>query len=296
MILYAVIARTRDGAILVESIIAGLEGNFPQITVEVLAHVAKTSDHASVLGTSESTPPVELLPNGGRRTFVQRHDGAMSDGLFSGAAKQWTAFFDNDNDDVESFGGGGGGADLDYYFHMCRKDNVICLCISDDTDVRYHAVNYDFLDDAQATFGKSYASYKVTKAKAYEMDKKFKRELGKLMHFYNENRNKMARQDKMDGLISSVDDLKEVFGRNAIAMLLQREVHLNALVDKSDDMMDDIKVFSRRSVKLRTKTKRNYNKYYLIVFIFGALVLYLFLGEICGYSLKKCSASSDEGT
>lgn len=286
MILYAVIARAKCGAVLVESMVAGVEGNFPQITVEVLERIVSSSNWTSALGTLESSSKVEMLPDGGRRTFVQRHDGSMFGGLFcSGVAMDWSSF----GYDVESSGGANNG-DLDYYFHLYRKDNVICLCISDDTDARYHAVNYNFLDDAEAKFSKSYAPYKIMKAKAYEMDKKFNKELGKLIYFYNENRNKMVRQDKVDGLLDKVDDLKGVLGRN-ITMILEREERLADLMEKSEDMMDGTKVFSKRSARLKTRMKREFYSYYIVAFVFVALVLYLFLGEICGYTFQKCSSS-----
>eukprot|EP00584_Thalassiosira_punctigera_P003116 CAMPEP_0172540292 /NCGR_PEP_ID=MMETSP1067-20121228/11355_1 /TAXON_ID=265564 ORGANISM="Thalassiosira punctigera, Strain Tpunct2005C2" /NCGR_SAMPLE_ID=MMETSP1067 /ASSEMBLY_ACC=CAM_ASM_000444 /LENGTH=240 /DNA_ID=CAMNT_0013326143 /DNA_START=298 /DNA_END=1021 /DNA_ORIENTATION=- len=234
--------------------VAGVEGNFPQITVEVLERIVSSSNWTSALGTLESSSQVELLPDGARRTFVQRHDDSMFGGFFSGVATQWSCFGFIPND-VESSAEEDNG-DMDYYFHLCRKDNVICLCISDDIDARYHAVNYDFLDDSHSKFTKSYAPYKVTKAKAYEMDKKFSKELEKLIYFYNENRNKMARQEKMHDLMNKVDDLKGLLGRN-ITMVLERESKLVELVEKSEDMLEDTKVFSKRSAKLKTRVKQH---------------------------------------
>jgi hypothetical protein len=239
MILYAVIARAKDGAVLVESIVAGVEGNFPQITVEVLERIVSSSNRTSVLlCTIESPSELELLPDGGRRTFVQRYDEPMFGGLFSGVASQWTCFGYKNATDQK---GAGNNGDVDYYFHMCRKEGLICLCISDDTDARHHAVNYDFLDDVEAKFTKSYAPYRVTKAKAYEMDKKFRSELGKLIYFYNENRKKMVMNDKVGDLMVKVDDLKGLVGRN-ITMVLQRDRHLADLIEQSEDMVQNSKV------------------------------------------------------
>lgn len=270
-----------------------MEGNFPQITVEVLERIVGSSNWSSALGTLESASEVELLPDGGRRTFVQRHEDSMCGTLFSGLATQWTCFGynGNGNNEVDSTRGANNG-DVDYYFHLCRKDNVICLCISDDIDVRYHEVNYSFLDDVGAKFSKSYAPYKITKANAYEMDKKFRKELEKLMYFYNENREKMVRQDKVVDLMNKVDDLKDVLGKN-IKMVLEREVRLVELVERSEDMLEDTKVFTKRSAKFNTRQKRDYNSYYIIGFLFGVLVLYLFVGDICGYTFEKCLSSKD---
>ena len=291
MILYAVIARAKCGTILVEKSAAGVEGNFPQITVEVLERVVSSSNWSSALGTLKSASKVELLPDESRRTFVQRRDGSMSGGMFSGLATQWTCFGYNGTNDVESARGVNNG-DVDYYFHLCRKDNVTGVCISDDIDVRYHEVNYSFLDDVVAKFRKSYAAYRITKAKAYEMDKKFSKELEKRMYFYNGNRDKLVRQDKVVDILNKVDDLKDILGKN-ITMVLERETRLVELVERSDEMLEDTKVFTKRSAKIKKRLKTNHNSYYIIGFVFGVLVLYLFVGDICGYTFQKCLASKD---
>merc|ERR1711957_580999 len=132
------------------------------------------------------------------------------------------------------------------------------------------------------------------KAKAYEMDKKFSKELEKMMHFYNENRHKMVRQDKVVDLLSKVDDLKGVLGRN-ITLVLERDAKLVELVEKSEDMLQDTKVFTKRSAKLKRMTKRNYYSYYIIGVLFGVLVLYLFVADICGYTFETC-LSKDGGS
>lgn len=220
----------------------------------------------------------------------------MFGGMFSAVATQWTCFGGWDNistNDVEKGANANNNksnGDMDYYFHLSRKDDVICLCISDDTDIRYHTVNYEFLDDVHAKFTKSYAPYKITKAKAYEMDKKFKKELAKLMYFYNENRNKMVRQDNLNEYLHKVDDIKGILGKN-ITMILEREGTLDDLMNRSDQMLEDTKVFSKRSSKLKTRMRKEYYSYYIIAGVFGMLVLYLFIAGICGYKFDQCSAS-----
>ena len=247
MILYAVIARAKDGAVLVESAVAGVEGNFPQIAVELLNSVLSTSNYNSALGTLESSSTVELLPDGARRTFIQRNNGpnmfgSMFGGSFCGVATQWNNLTtNNDMESNNTDNNNNNNGDMDYYFHMSRKENIICLCISDDTDVRYHQVNYDFLKDIDDKFTKTYAPYKITKAKAYEMDKKFKKELGKLLYFYNENRKKFVRGDVVNEYLGKIEDIKTVVGNN-ITMVMEREATLSQLVDKTDQMLDDSKV------------------------------------------------------
>lgn len=285
MILYALVARSKDGTILVEQTIAGVSGgNFPQISIEVLQKVVSTSNYNSaVLGTLESNASDEMLPNGSRRTFVQRHGGA---GFFSGMATQWSYYGNNNNNDEER-----GNGELDYYFHMYRNEDVITLCISDDTDVRYHNVNYSFLDDVEKEFVKNYPAYKITKAKAYEFDKKFKITMGKLLHFYNENRSKMVRQGKLADYIQKVDDVKDILGRN-ITLVMERGESLDVLVQQTDDMLQDVQVFNKRSSQLKRKVQMEYYSYKLLAVAFVVLVLYLAVGSLCGYGMQ-CVWSSE---
>ena len=246
MILYALVARSKDGTILVEQTIAGVSGgNFPQISIEVLQKVVSTSNYNSaVLGTLETNASTEMLPNGTRRTFVQRHNGGS--GFFSGMATQWSYYGNSDD------GQGNNNGELDYYFHMYRNEDIITLCISDDTDARYHNVNYSFLDDVEKEFICNYSAYKITKAKAYEFDKKFKTSLGKLLHFYNENRTKMVRQGKVSDYIQRVDDVKDILGKN-ITLVMERGESLDDLVQKSDEMLQDVQVFHKRTSQLKKK-------------------------------------------
>ena len=291
MILYALVARSKDGTILVESTIAGVSGgNFPQISVEVLQKVVSTSNYNSaVLGTLQSSSANAMLPNGSRRTFVQRSGG---DGFFSGLAAQWSCYYgnNNDNNNNSSFGNDNSNnsntnGELDYYFHMYHNEDIITLCISDDTDIRYHTVNFSFLDDLDTDFTKSYSAYKITKAKAYEFDKKFKSQISKLLHFYNENGSKMIRQGKVNEYIQKVDDVKDILGRN-ITMVMDRGESLDDLVKKSDDMLADTQVFHKRTSQLKKKMEREYYSYYWMAGLFIVLVLYLSVGSLCGYGFQ----------
>ncbi|EJK61905.1 hypothetical protein THAOC_17518, partial [Thalassiosira oceanica] len=123
-----------------------------------------------------------------------------------------------------------------------------------------------------------YAAYRITKAKAYEMDKKFSNELAKLMYFYNENRSKMVTNGAVNSLLIKVDDLKGLLGDN-IKMVLERESKLDSLVKQSDDMLNETKVFTKRSKSLKSKMKRQHFYYYIIAAVFGFLVIYFLAAE-----------------
>lgn len=309
MILYAVVARAKDGIILVESMVAGVEGNFPQITVEVLDHVVKQSIMAANNNDNADTSNDAdvVLPEGGKRTFMQTNDKALTSsfgGLFSSSssssvATQWNCWLCNTNTTTCNSHNDGvqsptttarTTSDLDYYFHLYRKENIICLCISNDTDIRYHVVNYDFLDDVVSKFTKSYASYTVTKARAYEMEKKFNTELSKIIYYYNENRSKMIKYDKVNHLLGKVDNLKGLLGHN-ITLVLEQDAQLNDMVVQSEHMVHDSMVFTKRTSQLKKKMRIEYYWSQIIAIAFGILVVYLFFAHICGHTGVKCSSN-----
>ena len=287
MILYALVARSKDGTILVEQTITGVSGgNFPLISVEVLQKVVSTSNYTSAAwGTLESSATTEMLPNGCRRTFVQRHESGL--GFLSGMATQWS-YYGNNNSNSNDGQSSNNNGELDYYFHMYRNEDIITLCISDDTDARYHTVNFSFLDDLDKDFIKNFSPYKIAKAKAYEFDKKFKIPLGKLLHFYNENRSKMIRQGKLAEYIQQVDDVKDILGRN-ITLVMERGESLDDLVQQSDDMLQDVQVFSKRTSQLNRSVKAEDYSHQCLAGVFIVFLLYLVVGSLCGFGFQCLS-------
>ncbi len=122
MLLYSIIARSSDGIVLVEATTAGVEGNHPQITNQLVQKLIANPS---------------LIPLGVRKTFVNNvHEGLSRDDT-SG----------NEDGDIEMKGfWNGWGAEeiyyeqesLEHFFHVQRDESVYFICLSDDKDGQQH--------------------------------------------------------------------------------------------------------------------------------------------------------------
>ena len=115
MILYAVIARSDDGIILAEATSAGVEGNHPQVTQQLIQ---------ALVGNKS------LVAKGNRKTFAH-------------TAKSDFDYNDYEDDDGQAYwgmkkkkGAKSSSDMLETYFHVQRGENAYFICISDDRDSR----------------------------------------------------------------------------------------------------------------------------------------------------------------
>jgi hypothetical protein len=111
MIVYAVICRSHDAAVLVENYSPELGGNAPQVTVALLERLR---DHP------------EFLPPGERKIFAQRND---TNDFFGDIFVACTGGVDNTD-----------GGLMEHFFHVWHVGGVFYSCLSDDPDVRSHQV------------------------------------------------------------------------------------------------------------------------------------------------------------
>jgi hypothetical protein len=224
MIIYTVICRARDAAILVEVSSPELSsGNAPQVTALLLSHL---KDH-----------PEQLL-EGERKTFVQRNDDAEED-FFS--------FF------MESCSTALGGEEAwveEHYFHLLRIAGVFYCCIGDDADMKDQKVNFAFLDHICADFTKQYRKSRIEKANAYALDKAFTPKVRTAMHYHNVNHKTIAQEERVKKLLTKVDYMKRVMGVS-INLLLEKGENLQKLVQKSDELETDAKIFRKKSGEYR---------------------------------------------
>mmetsp|Transcript_20795 Transcript_20795/g.30626 ORF Transcript_20795/g.30626 Transcript_20795/m.30626 type:complete len:131 (+) Transcript_20795:125-517(+) len=122
MIIYTVICRDTDGAVLVESSSGISEGNFPQITRELITCLINNPDS---------------FPKGGRKTFVYR-GGDPEDGYFNfgGVSNTMTTVFQTvgmgDCFAPGDFEDSADEDDIDLFYHALHGEELICICLSDD--------------------------------------------------------------------------------------------------------------------------------------------------------------------
>lgn len=144
MILYSLVARASDGALLTEATSPDVEGNFVQVTQLLLERLLCTptpiyQENNDLEGQSNwynpdfnleypSPPsPEEKLADGGRKTF--KYSGKNENEFdLCGISEMWgdvmDPFGNAPNKKIES--------EVDIWFHTTRKGDLIYLCIADE--------------------------------------------------------------------------------------------------------------------------------------------------------------------
>uniref|UniRef100_A0A7R9WY67 V-SNARE coiled-coil homology domain-containing protein n=1 Tax=Craspedostauros australis TaxID=1486917 RepID=A0A7R9WY67_9STRA len=268
MIVYFVICRSQDAAVLVEMATEALRGNAPQVTTALMEHLR---DHP------------QQAPEGDLKTFVQRNGAEGEDDIFNMFMNACTVAVRTsatmDLGDVE-----------EHYFHLLHDDGVFYCCLSDDDELRKQKVNFAFLQAISKDFKAKYSTRKVKKAHAYAMDKDFAPTVRSVMHYYNTNHNELSRNQQIEKLKAQVEDLGDIMGRN-LNLLLEREVKFDRLVDKSEQMKRDSLVFKKRAKKVKRQTMWKSYKLSILIGLFCVFSLYSILTAACGFTFEKCKAS-----
>jgi hypothetical protein len=120
MIVYTVICRAKDAAILVDFASEELSGNAPQVT-------------CSLLEALRDNPTI--MEEGLLKTFVHRnYDDGPEDFSFNTFMQACTVPITT-TEELDL------GMIQEHYFHLWYQDGVYYCCLSDDPDPRYHKVS-----------------------------------------------------------------------------------------------------------------------------------------------------------
>lgn len=268
MILYTVVARACDGSVLTECSAVGMEGNYATISQQLIAILA---DRPS------------LISVGNRKTFMHSSDGKSSTDVdWDPFRPLWVGI--DGLLGMDSPSGEESSGSLDHFFHVVRGEGAIYICLSDDSDSRQQNVNFGFLNDVIKDFTNKYSPNKVERANAYGMDKSFSKTISKLMNHYEINRNDLKKDERMASLHTTAESLQSLMGNN-LNLMMRRGDNLEQMVKNSESLMEDSKVFAKKSIKLK-KTMRNRVYYYRIITAGVAImILFLILGSFCGFDL-----------
>mmetsp|Transcript_22506 Transcript_22506/g.33350 ORF Transcript_22506/g.33350 Transcript_22506/m.33350 type:complete len:315 (+) Transcript_22506:127-1071(+) len=288
MLLYTLIARSTDGCILAEATTPGVTGNHTQITNQLLQKL---------------TANAHIIPVGNRKTFTNStrsgYNTSSSINQWGGSGDVEMKSFWNNFQTEEVYGeesnanAGDQGNDIPHYFHVQRGESVLYIALSDDATSQNHRINFSFLLDVQKEFTQKYTPSKILKANAYGMEKAFSTPLNNMMHHCNTHRNQMGKDTHTSKLNAEVESIKKVLGVN-IDLLMMREGYMNDLMDQTDDLLVDAKVFNKRGQKLKKAVKRKAWVYKLILVMFGLLTIYLMMVKLCGFDLS-CRAQGNSG-
>lgn len=153
---------------------------------------------------------------------------------------------------------------------------------------REQNVNFLFLQQVQNDFEGKYSYSKIERANAYAMEHGFSRNISKLMHEYNLNRASLGQNEKVAKLTTEIESLKVAMGHN-IRFSLIRGHNIEGLIETSDQLVEEAKVFEKRSEDLREAMKRQSQIRTAIIILICISVIYFLTAIKCGYNFKKCT-------
>lgn len=110
------------------------------------------------------------------------------------------------------------------------------------------------------------------------------------MHEYNLNRATLGQHEKVSKLTAEIESLKVVMGHN-IRFALERGHNIEGLVETSDQLVEEARIFEKRSddVRLSMKRKSQYHTLFIVaICVFG---VYILAAIKCGFNLKKCKSN-----
>jgi hypothetical protein len=269
MIVYAVICRSKDAAILCEHSTEAVTGNAPQVTAALLEHLR---DHPAI------------MKEGDLKTFRHRNDGVNEEDFFSQFLQACTVAISTAEEmDL--------GAIEEHFFHLWHQDEVFYCCLSDDKDPKEQKVNFAFLQALAHDFGGRYTKRRIRNANSYAMDKEFKVMMRSTMHHYNINRTELSRNDQINSLFAKVEDLKNVLGRN-MELLLEREQNLDSLMDKATQARKDSMVFRKQSAQAKRIMEMKSYKMWFLICLSLLVMFYVIITSTCGFRFQYCRPSS----
>ncbi len=94
--------------------------------------------------------------------------------------------------------------------------------------------------------------------------------------------------NKIEEIKEQLSDTKGVMLQN-IDHILDRGDKIELLIDKTEDMNDQSKQFSRKSRTLRRKMWLKNMKTKLLITLIILFLIYILLSMACGFDFSKCS-------
>jgi len=166
----------------------------------------------------------------------------------------------------------------DYIFHYCVSDGLVYLCLADREYARH--VAFEFLNQLQSRFTVRYGK-KARTARVGEYNRDFRTALESLVNEYNES-------DKLSKVRKQVDELKGIMFEN-IDKVLSRGEKLEILVDKSELLEEQAKIFQKKSTEVKRHfCIQNAKMVVLITFIFLVIFFIILIAACGGFSFNKC--------
>jgi Synaptobrevin len=152
--------------------------------------------------------------------------------------------------------------------------------------------NFDFLQGLEDDFTKEFSATRISRAKALGMQKKFLPSIRSKMHYYNINRTKLTREQKVQDMLEKMEDMKSLLDKNIRLMVRRQEGQLDEMLEKSNTMKRDSTVFKKKAEIMLLSTRRKQYARHCFYLTFGLGIIYLLLAAGCGFKFESCHANT----
>jgi vesicle-associated membrane protein 7 len=160
-----------------------------------------------------------------------------------------------------------------YVFHYVVQEGVTYLAMADKEYLRVHA--YAYLAEVQEQFLRTYGDrWKTAIAFSFQAD--FQRTLNTLMDKFNDKKD-----EKIAKIQQNINQVKDVMIQN-IDKVLERGERIELLVEKTEILDQHAFKFKRGATQLKRKMWWRNVKWWIILLLVLALVIYIILAIACG--------------
>jgi len=165
----------------------------------------------------------------------------------------------------------------DFIFHYSVTDGLVFLCLAEREYPRH--VAFDFLEQLQGRFNTRYGKRART-ARAGEYNRDFRLALENLLGEFNEG-------DKLSKVRKQVDELKGVMLEN-IDKVLQRGEKLEIMVEKSEMLEEQAKIFQKKSTEVKRHFCMQNARLIVIIAVIIIIIILVIVLALCGGDFGKC--------
>lgn len=166
-----------------------------------------------------------------------------------------------------------------WVFHYIVENRIVYLCMCEDANKR--RIPFAFLDDIKNKFVNAYSDRAMT-AIAFSLNDEFSRVLQKQMEYFNS-----PAGDAFATVNLKLDDVKNVMMQN-IDIVLERGEKLEILVEKTEQLNHQAFIFQKSAKNLKSAMIWKRIRFYLLIFLVIALIVWILTVIICGITYEKC--------
>lgn len=259
-----------------------MEGNFPQVTNELITKLRQSKNSLFPLGHRKTLIIQNEIPPEESKYYTSR-DIKMEEARREARRNSIQGFITGlfRDEEAEKLSA------MSHFFHCVHAESAFYICLADDTNGRQQDVNYSFLHDVQLEFSEKFSPLKIERANAYGMQKGFVQTIANQMHYYNTNRLSLAKDHHTSKLSADVDNLKSIMDEN-IQLIMKRGETMERIIKQSEELLDETKVFQKRGQQLKRVMKKKTKIYKSILIGFCVLFIYLIFASICSFDMSEC--------